>query len=226
METKKVELKYELEEDIPLSFGHKLRGYFANEFEHVLFHHHKDDGKLRYQYPLIQYKIIDNDPVVIALGKGCKVVTENFLDIKKLNLNGKIYEHPTGKLQVMTSELKVIDDYEMFPYRYEFISPWVALNQRNYQKYTNKLDEGKEKTKFLAKILTGNILSFAKGIGWWIEDKIAVMPDLQELTVTFKGNQMLAFKGVFYANICLPELIGLGKFVSRGFGTIMKKDIE
>jgi len=223
MEIRKVILKYDLEEKLPLNYGYKLRGFFANKFDHVLFHHHKNDGSLRYQYPLIQYKIIDNIPVIIALQKGCDVVTENFLDINKLNIGGKIFDYPTGKLKVDNIRLKVISDFKMLPYCYSFCSPWVALNQKNYKKYINK---NKYKTKFLSKILIGNILSFAKGINWWIDKKIVVMPELYEIDVSFKGNRMLAFKGKFYSNILLPELVGLGKLCSRGFGTIKRKLIE
>ena len=101
----------------------------------------------------------------------------------------------------------------------------MGLSQSNYKKYKELVDEN-EKRKFLAKILTGNILSFAKGVDWWIEEKIIVMPELEEITVNFKGNKMLAFKGHFYANIYLPEHIGLGKSTSRGFGTIKRNIIE
>jgi hypothetical protein len=226
MEIKKIILEYDLKDDLPLSYGHKLRGFFAHKFDHVLFHHHKDDGSLRYQYPLIQYKIIDNNPVIIALQKGCKIVSDNFLDVEILRLGGKIYNFPTGKLTVEEIYLEVKKDYEMFPYSYNFISPWMALNQKNYKVYTEDLESQKEKNKFLAKIITGNILAFAKGVDWWVENKIVVMPDLNEIMVNFKGNKMLAFKGKFYSNVCLPDYIGLGKSSSRGFGTIEKNIIE
>ena len=226
MKLKEVVLTYDLDENLPLSYGHKLRGFFANNFEHVLFHNHKKDGSLRYQYPLIQYKIIRGNPNVIALEKGCDIVSEHFLDVEKLILGEKEYDRPAGQLRVLEKDLLVKEDYNMFPYSYNFITPWMALNQKNYKAYKNEKENKKEKNKFLARILTGNILSFAKGIDWWIEKEIVVMPDLEEITVNFKNNKMLAFKGKFYANISLPDYIGLGKAISRGFGTIEKTIIE
>lgn len=225
MELKKVTLEYDLKDNLPLSYGHKLRGFFANEFDHVLFHNHKKDGSLRYQYPLIQYKIVDDNPVIVALKNGCEIVSKHFLDIDRLNLNGKIYKQPSGKLSVDNIKLEIKSDYEMFPYSYEFISPWMSLSQSNYSKY-KEINEDKERRKFLSGILIGNILSFAKGIDWWVDDKIVVMPDLEEIIVNFKGNKMIAFTGKFYSNIFLPEYIGLGKSTSRGFGTIKRKIIE
>lgn len=48
--------------------AHKLRGYFGNVFkEHSpLLHNHFEDGKNRYAYPLIQYKVIKNIPVLVG----------------------------------------------------------------------------------------------------------------------------------------------------------------
>jgi len=226
MKIKKAVLEYDIEDNLPLSYGSKLRGFFANKFDNVLFHHHKKDGGFKYQYPLIQYKIIKGNPVVVAMGKGCEIVSKHFLDIEKLKLEDKIYKLPTGRLKVDQINLEVKENYNMFPYSYDFYSPWMALNQKNYNKYVNELKNEKEKRKYLSKILTGNILSFAKGINWWVENEIVVMPELEEITVNFKNNKMLGFKGRFYSNISLPEYIGLGKSTSRGFGTIEKNIIE
>ena len=47
---------------------------------------------------------------------------------------------------------------------YKFITPWLGLNQVNYQKYSN-LTEWKDKKELLNKILVGNLLSMSKGLG-------------------------------------------------------------
>jgi len=41
-----------------------------------------------------------------------------------------------------------------------------------------------------------------------------------EKMTQFKNQSMLAFTGTFASNTYLPQYIGLGKSVSRGFGTI------
>ena len=71
-------------------------------------------------------------------------------------------------------------------------------------------------------ILKGNILSFFKGIGYNENEMINVLPDLYPKSTKFKGNEMTAFDGGFTSNVILPDLIGLGKSVSRGFGAITK----
>ena len=115
----------------------------------------------------------------------------------------------------------------MPPYKYNFITPWLGLSQKNYKKYRNDyLDaSAKEKMKFLKKLIIGNILSFAKGVDWWVEGEIVVEAKLEEVSVKFKNEEMIGFKGYFYSNIYLPEFIGLGKSTSRGFGTIRREKI-
>ena len=48
------------------------------------------------------------------------------------------------------------------------------------------------------------------------------MTTLQEKSTQFKGQTMLAFKGEFVINADIPDGLGLGKSVSRGFGTVNK----
>jgi hypothetical protein len=79
----------------------------------------------------------------------------------------------------------------------------------------------------LESILKGNILSFAKGIGWDIDREISLRIDTIEKVrpVTFKEQKVLAFDVTFRTNVFLPDYLGLGKGVSLGFGTVrqMKK---
>ena len=113
----------------------------------------------------------------------------------------------------------------MLPYKYEFITPWMAFNQKNFDKYKSEIQgsSDEKRVEFLSRILIGNILSFAKSIDWWIEEEIKVIPVLKDINVNFKSMNMIGFKGFFFTNIVLPEDIGLGQSSSRGFGTIKEK---
>lgn len=227
MQLKVTNLKYELKDDLSVRYGHKLRGFFANRFEDVLFHQHKKDGSLRYQYPLIQYKIVKNNPFIIGLGNGAELIIKNFLEVDELDLAGHKYENPAGRLEVNQEELFINNNYDMPAYKYCFLTPWLGLSQKNYHKYKNKYasQAQSEQSKFFKKILIGNILSFAKGINWWVKEQLIIETKLKEIEVNFKNQNMLGFKGCFYANVYLPEYIGLGKSVSRGFGTITREKI-
>lgn len=226
-EIKIVTLNYEIEDKLPVRYGHKLRGYFANNFKEILFHNHYDDGGYRYGYPLIQYKIIHGQPFVLGINKGGELIAEHFLSIDRLVLGGKEYYTPGGQLSVDSEVVRINNDYEMPIYKYTFITPWLGLSQENYRTYKNKyIDKSqKERMDFLKSIITGNILSFASEIDWWIEEEVNIVPSLSNISVKFKGEDMIGFTGFFYSNVYLPENIGLGKSTSRGFGTIIREKI-
>lgn len=198
--------------------AHKLRGYFGNIFKEnsPLLHNHFKDGKNRYAYPLVQYKVIKNIPVLMGLSDGAKLLIDLFLKIKKLNINGKNFKILSKNIENKTIEITETD--ELFEYRFETL--WMALNETNYKKFVNGSHE--EKDKLLKTILTGNILSFYKGIGFWAGQKILVKLKLMEKSTKFKDQNMIAFSGTFICNAVLPDYIGIGKAVSRGFGTIMR----
>jgi hypothetical protein len=47
--------------------------------------------------------------------------------------------------------------------------------------------------------------------------------DLKEIKVNFKNERMTAFYGSFKINFSFPDYFGIGKSVSRGFGTLLRK---
>lgn len=225
LKIKQGRLDFEIEDKLSLDYGQKLRGFFANKFDDLLFHHHKEDKQFRYGYPLIQYKILRGKPIVIALEKGVSLIADNFLEIDRLILGDNVYDEPDIKFSLHNWDLFVKEDVELLPYKYNFITPWMAFNQRNFEKYKNEIQDSSDEKRvdFLASILIGNILSFAKSIDWWVKEEIKVIPVLNDININFKNMSMIGFKGFFFSNVKLPDYIGLGQSTSRGFGTIKMK---
>jgi len=58
--------------------------------------------------------------------------------------------------------------------------------------------------------------------GFFSKDEIEI--NLLECNVSLKGVAMMGFKGSFAVNFNLPDYIGIGKSVSRGFGTVVGTD--
>ncbi|MCK4664337.1 MAG: hypothetical protein KAT68_15820 [Bacteroidales bacterium] len=201
------------------SAGHKLRGYFGNLFkEHSsLLHNHLQDGTNNYKYPLVQYKVVNKIPYIIGINEGGKLLVELFLKIKELNIENEVY--PVNAKNISNQIIELIDTTELFEYRFETL--WMGLNQQNFNKYL-KINIY-ERKKMLQNILIGNILSFYKGISYTINQQILIKLDFIEHKTNFKNKEMFAFGGNFICNAILPDYIGLGKAVSRGFGCIIKK---
>lgn len=198
--------------------AHKLRGWFGNLFkEHSpLLHNHFADGSLRYGYPQVQYKVIGGIPFLVGIDEGGKLLIQLFLKIKELSIDGEVY--PVLSKNIENRIITIEDTDELFEYRFETL--WMALNETNYRKYLNVNED--EKQKLLQSILKGNILSFYKGTGFWAKQNIMLKLKIEEHFTQFKDNKMIAFKGGFVCNAVLPDYIGLGKAVSRGFGSITR----
>lgn len=185
--------------------------------ENLLFHNHLGNDKYVYKYPLIQYKVIRNQPSIYCLDAGVDHIHRLFEQKSwVINLLGEKVELKVDRLDLKTITLNVWD--KSFHYT---IANWQALNEENYKKYT-KLESLKEKVEMLERILTGNILSFAKGIDWHIEQQVKInISDIkQEKVKRMKDIQVGAFDVAFSCNVFLPNYIGLGKGASTGFGVV------
>lgn len=198
--------------------AHKLRGYFGDLFrEHSpLLHNHFEDGRLRYAYPLVQYKVVDNVPVLVGFAGGAALLTQLFLKIKEIRIGNEIFPVYSKNISQKNFEFSVNQGL----YNYSFKTLWMGLNQKNFKIYLN-LDENEQK-KFLDKTVQNNILSFYKGVGFRVEDRILVNGAYTEKQTLFKDKKMIAFAGRFSCNAFLPGYAGIGKAVSRGFGTVMQ----
>ena len=183
---------------------------------HILFHNHEKDG-FRYGYPLIQYKRIGKKPHLVCIEEGVDEI-HHFFENKQVGLilGQRPYELVVDQLRLSKFNMQVWD--RSFNY---LIQDWFPLSQKNYKIYKEITSEI-EQLEFLEKILIGNILSFAKGIDWNIDKKIAlkITEILRTNTISLKGVKREAFTVNFKCNVFLPNYISLGKNASLGFGTV------
>ncbi|QTA80757.1 Cas6b C-terminal domain-containing protein [Desulfonema limicola] len=197
--------------------SHQLRGAIGSLYkDNILFHQHEPSGKPVYEYPLIQYKILEKEAFIIGLGKGAEVLAEKNLLEKMLYLGKEEYRVSRQQTSFFNSEIGSSIEHNV----YKFITPWMGLNTSNYDKYQRSGNTFRKKI-MLEKILTGNLLSMSKGLEYTVNRQIQnELLDFTEVQTSLKGNTMIAFNGVFAVNFKIPEYWGIGKSVSRGFGTI------
>lgn len=202
--------------------SHKLRGYFGNLFrEHSpLLHNHFEDGSSRYEYPKIQYKILNEIPYLVGVGTdAARLLSELFLKINELDIDGERFPVFAKNIEARNWTIGVGETLQT--YRFETL--WMALNQTNHALYQGYNDD--RKADQLRGIATQNILAFFDNFDLRLPKEVRIMTMLQDiktLETNFKNNRMLAFKGQFVTNALLPDLIGLGKSVARGFGSIKR----
>nr|WP_292395657.1 CRISPR-associated endonuclease Cas6 [Methanoculleus sp. UBA303] len=95
----------------------------------------------------------------------------------------------------------------------------MALNQQNYLRYL-EFDRN-ERSELLRKTLTSNFLSASKGLGYHVPDRIKLdIRNISTCQCDLKGTPMIGFTGEFLVNFDIPDLLGLGKSVSRGYGAV------
>lgn len=200
--------------EIPL-----LRGAIINALEHnnILFHNHNDDNSLRYSYPLIQYKRIGGCAAIVCIGEGTEAIYEYFHNFKPgIILGARPISLEVQNVRPHRALIQIWND--TIPYK---ITSWLPFNQENYQVY-QKMESMNERLAFLERIMTGNILSFAKGIDIHFDQQItcSISEILRTDIIEYKNVKMTSFNLLFKSNVSLPDNIGLGKGVSLGNGTI------
>lgn len=197
----------------------KLRGYFAKTFgdDSVLFHNHTEADGFRYAYTLIQYKVLRGTPTVVGLAEGARLVMQAFMDVEELDLAGQVVRVDDKELKVDKVEAGVIDELR----EYELATPVWAFNQENYKAF-HALEEAKQ-AGFLKKLFTSHIVTALKGIGCEVTKETPIMLSLrlEQRMVNAKNHRMQMYVGGFTANVALPDGIGIGKSVSKGFGTVV-----
>ena len=212
-----------------IEFGHKIdlkeipkfRGAVISAMENapIQFHNHLDDG-LVYSYPLVQYKSIGGNASVLCLGETVKDIGSFLSEYHtSLRIGTEDKEFPIAKMSMADVAVGHSDCAISYA-----ITNWLPFNQKNYERFRS-LEGLSEKCSMLENILVGNILSFAKGTGIYLDFNIECT--IQEMTrsriMEFKKVKMMAFDIMFKCNVTLPEHIGLGKGVSHGFGVVKKK---
>jgi hypothetical protein len=200
----------------------KLLEYFRKLFKdhlQLLYFHFHNNTKLN-NYPLIQYKVLNDIPMLIGIEEGAELLISFFQQIKELNFENGKYKILKKNINKKICDISLTDKH----HEYEFATPWMLLNQDNYIQYKRLKKDNKKNdiSNLLSGILTGNIFSFFKTINYHASESIFIKCDLLENTKHSKNKSMIEFKGKFTANALLPDLIGLGNSVLRGYGTISK----
>ena len=206
-----------MREEIPL-----FRGAVIGAMEHsdVLFHNHEEGDRLRYAYPLVQYKRIHQKAAIVCIGEGTEAIGQFFASCNfDVMLGNRKMKLEVESVNASQSLVQIWND--LFVYR---IRRWLPLNQENYDLFL-KEDSLATRCAMLERVLTGNILSFAKGIDIHFEQQVtAKITHLDEPRAQYyKGVKLMGFDAEFKTNVSLPDYIGLGKGVSLGMGTVVRK---
>lgn len=204
-------------------FSSSVRQYFADKYQHPLFHNHHPDGRSIYRSrgAPFQFKVINNEVYILALNEGVdfadsfqwpKIITMSLGRgniVVELELASKI----TKQTSFQPSDVRC----------YRNISPYIALNQDKHKFYLSLSEE--DKRKAIEKGLTNHILTAAKWCGIKVAHRIQtnLIQTKKGIPIRIKDNlSFMPFDVMFECNTAIPDYIGIGKFVSRGYGTVVQ----
>lgn len=191
--------------------------------EHTMFHNHMGEG-YAYRYPLIQYRTFGGRAALICLNEGVEEVQALF--------NGRFLADdvvlggdnrgPVGVEDIRVRELCLSELDTPVGYH---LHDWLPLNQTNYREW-QLLDTEQMRLDKLEAVLTGNIISFAKGVGWQIGRYFKVTIDPESVfsrPCRHKGQTLMAFSLDFAVDLFLPAGIGLGKGAALNHGVVSRQ---
>ena len=207
-------VSFDIAHAIRLEDARWLRGAIAQVMTRPEFHSHMGT-KLSYFEPLIRYETSNGKLNIVGICNGSMLLKElpRFQTLRLGPTEVNVYRQITtpSRVEVGATENKI---------NYRFASECLPLNQENHDRWRRMHDS--EKSELMRRILIGNILSFAKGIGMSVTARLEAECNL--VPVGFRtlkpGVRMLGFTGEFSVNFKLPPMWGLGKSTSRGFGTV------
>jgi hypothetical protein len=183
----------------------------------ILFHNHLGEDQYLNRYPLIQYKYQHGKPGLLCIEDGVEEAHHFFTNKNWIiELSGRQMKLSIDQLNLNYHEFKILGQNKSYTIR-----NWLGLNTDNFKKYKGTEDLA-EKIQLLKRVLLGNVLSMAKGIGWYIEDNIELQITgiSRQYAMPIKGVKVAAFDIRFMCNVLLPDGIGLGKGAGQGYGVV------
>lgn len=205
-------------DDLPLRADaiHRFRGQVvaAAAQPDDRLHNHAPDGASLYRYPLVQYRVWQGRATLFGIGEGVDTVRA-FL----ATLDQTPYQALPARTEVGLCEQ---------PLRYA-IGQWWPMNTENLHRWKQTTGLA-NRVRLLEGILTNQLLAVCEAIGYRVPNR-GLHVEIQELTeaparrfATQQATQPLQarlFGLVYTANLRLPEGLGVGKGVSKGFGVQM-----
>ena len=172
-----------------------------------------------HRYPVVQCKQIKSILMVIGLGQGADLLREIAGGDDVLRI-GETSFTLSGRDHAIRSEGFGITGTIQ---TYEFLTPWLALNQQNAKKFYD-LKGKPERDAFMQKILTGNLTTLVKSIDSDLPRTITCECKVRFRRERIRHENVMVFLGTFRTNLLIPDYLGIGQSVSRGFGTVRCTD--
>ena len=195
---------------------YQVKGVFMKQYpDEPIISMINGSNREKFLYPRVQVKILNEQIYIMGLNEGVDPVLSLRDKIEILDFGNIAFNALESDIDHLKNQFQMTDKLA----HYRFITPWVALNHTSGSKYRKKKNQ--EKIKFLNTLLAQNLIFLAKEFGIVLEEKIytkIILPNLFPKSIDEK--KWGAFNGEFKTNFYLPNFIGIGNGITRGYGTI------
>lgn len=193
----------------------EARTHFAGKLEEYTDLNKSNDTTFIYRYPAVQCKRIKNTLIIIGISQGAALL-EQLSHARNEILSGKNICTILERDAVIRNEEFGISNTT---HTYEFLTPWLALNQQNAKKFYD-LKGKPERDAFIRRILIGNLATLSKSLDY--QTPVPITCDAKiRFRIDWMGHEnVMVFLGKFTTNLRIPDYFGMGQSVSQGFGTI------
>jgi hypothetical protein len=198
----------------PLRFSlEELRSFFNRELAAYTRIPRENESRYIHRYPALQCKSVKDTLMAIGISQGAGFLRQITEDQDTI--------HSGAHACIITGRDAAIRNEEFgttgTSCTYEFQTPWLALNQQNAKKFYD-LKGKPDRDAFMQKILLGHLNGLAKSLDYGAEISC-------EAKVRFRKERVddanvMVFLGKFRTNLRIPDYLGIGQSVSRGFGTL------
>jgi hypothetical protein len=200
----------------PIQFSAaELRSYFAGKLnEYTTFHKSNATGYI-HRYPVVQCKQIKNTLIIIGISQGAAL-------LEQLSVNQNEISEGKNSCTILRQDMTIRKEefgISGVTHTYEFLTPWLALNQQNAKKFYD-LKGKPERDAFMKKILVGNLTTLSKSLDYKIPVPITCEAKMKFRIDWIERESVMVFLGKFQTNLRIPDYFGIGQSVSQGFGTI------
>ena len=210
----------EFESSRPVHKISSFRGAVIANFaeNNILFHNHEGES-LIYAYPLIQYKSLNGRLAIVGINEGAEAIDNKWKvgDTIELTIDRK----QVSLTVCSKSSYAYTPDLTGCAKNSYTLRNWLPFNQENYHIYKG-LETLQERTEMLDRLLTGNMLSLYKGLGYWIDGEVCanITEVIKTSTIKYKEVELICFDVKIKTNITLPLFCGIGTGSSKGYGII------
>jgi hypothetical protein len=208
-----------LEPENPLQFSlPEFRSFLTRQLaEYVSSADPRGGERQIHRYPAIQCKQLKTELVVIGISQGAAflhLVTEGKTGISE----------GENRCSILSRDAEIREeDFGMDGgmHDYEFLTPWLALNQQYAKKFYD-LSGKPARDAFMLKLLTDHLTSLAKSLDYSLPVPVTCTARVKFKRERIDRENVIVFLGKFRTNLRIPDYFGLGQSVSQGFGTIRK----